>query len=660
MSTQNLGLVRVGAAVPMLKVANTKYNTQEIIKLISQAEQKKTGFLVFPELCITGYTCGDLFYQEHLYEKQLDGLREICKATENLEVVVILGCYFRIKTNLYNCAILIQQGKIRGIAPKLFLPGTREFSEGRWFASGLDLIKFRDTLNLFGEEIPFGSLIFHDDTCNLSVAMEICQDLWLPLAPGSQLALNGAQIIFNASASNEIVGKANYRRNLVSVESSKSNCGYVYTSAGVSESTTDLVFSGHSMIAEDGEILKESPRFQRESLIIYSEIDFQRIRFERCQNPNFSQCADAFTDKSRIVRVPLKPVRLVSDQETLQRQYPKNPFTAGTKEDMRQRCSEIFNLQAAGLAKRLEHSHAAKSVIGISGGLDSTLALLATAYTYRLLGRPTSDIIAVTMPGFGTTGKTYNNALTLMKLLGADVREVSIKDSVLQHFKDIGQDPDRHDVTYENAQARERTQVLMDIANQNNGLVVGTGDLSEMALGWCTYNGDHMSMYAVNSSIPKTLVRHVVKWFLENRLCGEEEDTGFSSDNALLQKTLQDILDTPISPELLPPDEAGNIAQKTEDSVGPYDLHDFFIYYTIHHGMSPQKLLFTARNAFAGEYDESFIKKWATVFYRRFFSQQFKRSCVPDGPKVGSVGLSPRGDWKMASDADPAIWLDEL
>lgn len=654
---KNLGLVRVGAAVPDLKVANTEYNAERILALLADAEEKRAGFILFPELSITGYSCGDLFYQEHLYQSQLEALETICRSTSHMAVTVILGCYLRIENNLYNCAVLIQRGKIKGVVPKMFLPNSKEFYEARWFAGGAELAKCRKMVTLFGQEVPFGNLVFSDQQAELSLGIEICEDLWLPVSPGAQLALNGAHIIFNPSASNDTVGKADYRRNLVMVESARSNCGYVYTSAGVTESTTDVVFSGHSLICENGTVLCESQRFARESAVYYSEIDFQRIRFERSQDGNLNQCAAEFGRREEFCHVAIEPVALVQPSDSLCRKYPQNPFVPEDDSQVALRCGEIFNLQAAGLAKRIEHSHSKKSVVGISGGLDSTLALLVSAYTHKLLGLPAGDIVAITMPGFGTTGKTYNNALTIMKLLGAEVREISIKDAVNQHFGDIGHDASVHDVTYENSQARERTQILMDTANKEGGLVVGTGDLSEMALGWCTYNGDHMSMYGVNASVPKTLVRFVIKWVMEHKLSGPEEDPEFSSDNALLKQTLQDILDTPISPELLPPDPNGNIAQKTEESVGPYILHDFFIYYTIRYGMEPDKLLFAAKNAFAGEYDEEFIKKWMKVFYRRFFTQQFKRSCVPDGPKVGSVSLSPRGDWRMPSDADAAMWI---
>lgn len=657
---KNLGLVRVGAAVPDLKVANTKYNTEQIISLISQAEEKQAGFLLFPELAITGSSCGDLFYQEHLYENQLTGLQEICRATKDKEITVILGFYLRVTNRFCNCAALLQKGEIKGIVPKMFLSDAGEHHESRWFSSGLKLAGDMQKVSLFGKEIPFGHMIFTDRDSALSVGAQLGEDFAMPLSPGSHLALNGAQILFNPAAENDIVGKASYRRQLIETESAKNCCGFVYVSSGTCESTTDTVCGGHSLIAENGVMLKEGPRFSRESTITYSEIDFHRIRFDRCKTPAREQCAAAFGQEAHFASVALEPVRLISPQQTLMRTYEKNPFIPEDDLQMNMRCQEIFDIQSAGLAKRILHSHSKKSVVGISGGLDSTLALLVTAHTHKLIGKPAEDIIAVTMPGFGTTGKTYNNALTIMKLLGTDVREISIKDAVNQHFRDIDHDPCVHDVTYENSQARERTQILMDIANRDGGMVIGTGDLSEMALGWCTYNGDHMSMYSVNAGVPKTLVRFVVKWIMENRLHDSAEASCFSSDDPLLKKTLQDILDTPISPELLPPDPNGDIAQKTEESVGPYILHDFFIYYTVRWGMEPEKLLFTAKNAFAGEYDEAFIRKWLRVFYRRFFNQQFKRSCVPDGPKVGSVGLSPRGDWHMPSDADASIWLSTL
>ncbi|QHI72023.1 NAD(+) synthase [Aminipila terrae] len=658
----NMGLVRVAAVSPKVKVANTKYNVDQIIHFMKLAagEEIKAGFALFPELSITGYTCSDLFYQPHLYEQNLVGLKRIVEASKNVKLVTIVGFYFRVFNNLYNCVALIQNGKIKGIVPKMFIPNYKEFYEDRWFAPGAQIIKDVKSVRIFDEEVPFGNLIFRDEKAGFGIGIEVCEDLWMPVTPGTHLALNGADIIFNASASNETVGKAQYRKSIVLAESAKNNCGYIYTSAGVNESTTDLVFGGHTLIAENGTMVAEGKRFEREGTLVAGDIDFQRIHFERSHGQTFSNSAAAYGDRSGFVRVELEPVSLVGEGMQFIRKYEKNPFVPSNPAVVDDSCHEIFSIQTAGLAKRIEHSHAKKCVVGISGGLDSTLALLVTAQTYKLLGKPASDIVAVTMPGFGTTGKTYNNALKIMELLGAEIREIPIGDAVLQHFEDIGQDKNVHDLTYENCQARERTQILMDISNKEGGIVVGTGDLSELALGWCTYNGDHMSMYGVNAGIPKTLVKFVVKWVMDNLLSGDTEDKEFSLDNSLLKKTLQDILDTPISPELLPPDENGDIAQKTEDSVGPYVLHDFFIFYTLRHGMPPAKLLYVAKQVFAEEYDEAFIRKWLMVFYKRFFSQQFKRSCIPDGPKVGSVSLSPRGDWRMPSDADAAMWLEEL
>lgn len=656
-----IGLVRAAAVTPVLKVANPDFNTEEIIRCAKEADKNGAGIILFPELCISGYTCGDLFYQEFLYSKSMEGLKKIADATKKLSAVVVVGFYMRLENNLLNCAALLQDGKIKGIVPKMFLPNYKEFYEARWFASGNRISEGVESVRLFGSDIPFGNLMFVDEENDLKLGIEVCEDLWVPITPGSFLALGGAHILLNPSASNETVAKSDYRRNLVSMDSAKNICGYVYASSGVHESTTDLVFGGHNLIAENGGILAESALFERNSSIIYGDLDYERIKFERTYGQNFEESASAYSNRSAFSEVSLSPVRTLNiEKDELKREYPKSPFIPSDPATVDRRCKEIFSIQAAGLAKRLEHTRSKKAVVGISGGLDSTLALLVCAETFRLIGKDPKDIIAVTMPGFGTTGKTYNNAQTIMKLLGTDVREIPIRDAVLQHFGDIGHDPACHDVTYENSQARERTQILMDIANMEGGLVVGTGDLSEVALGWSTYNGDHMSMYGVNASVPKTLVRFVIKWVMDHRLSGPAEEKGFSLDNALLRSTLQDIMDTPISPELLPPDETGEIAQKTEDTVGPYILHDFFMFYTIRYGMSPKKLLYIAKTTFADEYSEEFIKKWLLVFYRRFFSQQFKRSCIPDGPKVGSVSLSPRGDWRMPSDADPSVWLAEL
>ena len=656
-----IGLVRTAAVTPKLKVANTEYNTEEIIKCAIEADKNNAGFILFPELCITGYTCGDLFNQEFLYKKSLEGLQKITESTKRLKAVVIAGFYLNVENNFYNCAALMQGGKIKGIVPKMFVPNSKEFYEARWFASGIRISKDVKSVRLFDYDIPFGDIIFEDEENQLKVGIEICEDLWVPISPGSHLALNGAHIIFNPSASNETVGKSDYRHSLTLQESAKNICGYVYTSSGVHESTTDLVFAGDSIIAENGILIARSPLFERESSITYGEIDYERITFERTFGRNFEECTSAYSDRAKYTNVNLSPIRVMdADRDKLLRYYPQNPFVPDNPAKIDDRCKEIFSIQSAGLAKRMEHINTSKAVVGISGGLDSTLTLLVCAETFRLIGKSAKDIIAITMPGFGTTDQTYQNAQNIMKLLGCDVREISIKDSVLQHFKDIGHNPEVQDITYENAQARERTQILMDISNKEKGIVVGTGDLSEVALGWSTYNGDHMSMYGVNACVPKTLVRFVIKWVMENKLSGINEDKSFSTDNSFLKQTLQHILDTPISPELLPPDKEGKIIQKTEDTIGPYILNDFFMFYTIRYGMSPKKLLYIARTVFEKEYTEEFIKKWLTVFYKRFFSQQFKRSCIPDGPKVGSVSLSPRGDWRMPSDADSLLWIEEL
>lgn len=656
-----LGLIRTAAVTPKLKVANTEYNTEEIIKCALEADKQGAGIIVFPELCITGYTCADLFYQNFLYQNSLQGLKRIVAATKKIKAVVIVGFYSRIENNNYNCAAVIQNGQIMGVVPKMFIPNSREFYESRWFASGLRISEAMDRVRILEDDVPFGNLIFVDEENDLKLGIEICEDLWVPISPGARLALNGAHIICNPSASNETVAKSEYRNTLVCQESAKNICGYVYASSGVHESSTDLVFSGHSLIAENGNLLAESPLFQRENSILYGEIDYERIQFERTYGQSFEACTSAYTDRFAFTSVEIAPLPVLKmGKDALTRTYPKNPFVPSDPATFDNRCSDIFSIQSCGLAKRMEHTHSKTAVVGISGGLDSTLALLVCAETFKLLQKDSKDLVAITMPGFGTTDKTYNNALTIMRLLGVTTKEIPIGDAVIQHFKDINHDKDLHDITYENSQARERTQILMDVANQQGGLVVGTGDLSEVALGWSTYNGDHMSMYGVNASVPKTLVRFVIQWVMENKLSGPKEDKSFSSDNESLKATLQDIMETPISPELLPPDKEGQIAQKTEDTVGPYVLHDFFMFYSIRYGMSPKKLFYIAKMVFQNDYDEAFIKKWLTVFFRRFFSQQFKRSCIPDGPKVGSVSLSPRGDWRMPSDADSFEWLKEL
>lgn len=655
------GFIRVAAASPTLKVANTEYNTEQIIECAKEAAENGAAVVLFPELSVSSYTCADLFYQQQLYNKNLEGLKRIIDASASLNTVIITGFYLRLANSLYNCAAVIQNGALLGIVPKMFLPNSREFYEGRWFAAGIRISSQVHSISLFGEEIPFGNLIFADDESGVTFGIEICQDLWMPVTPGSRLALNGAQIIFNPSASDETVGKADFRRRLVIQNSAANLSGYVYASCGVHESTTDLVYSGHCMIAENGAMIAENERFRRDSNITYGEIDCERLKFERSLDHAIEECTSAYTNRGDYTYITTAPLRMIDmKRDKLLRKYGRNPFVPSNRATVDARCEEIFHIQTAGLAKRIEHAHAKTVVVGISGGLDSTLALLVCVETFKKLGRDTKNIIAVTMPGFGTTDKTYNNALTIMKLLGTDIREISIADAVMDHFAAIGHDPSVHDVTYENCQARERTQILMDIANKEGGMVIGTGDLSESALGWSTYNGDHMSMYAVNVSVPKTLVKFVVGWVADHKAAGPLEDRDYSSDNPKLRATLHDIMDTPISPELLPPDKDGKIIQKTEERVGPYILHDFFLYYTMRFGMTPEKLLYIATQTFEGEFDRPYIKKWLREFYRRFFQQQYKRSCIPDGPKVGTVTLSPRGDWRMPSDADASLWLEQL
>lgn len=636
------GLVRVGAAVPEMKVADCKFNTQKIIEIMEEAADKDVYLTVFPELCITGYTCGDLFQQSLLKDMSLESLKEIVDKSSKWENVFIVGLPLLIDQQLYNCAAVIQKGKVCGIVPKRYIPNYNEFYEKRWFREGCYLTT--DFVNLFGQDIPCGDdLIFQDElTPELSFAVEICEDLWMPVPPSSIHAKNGAVILCNLSASNEIVGKNEYRKMFVTSQSGRCIAAYVYTSSGVGESTTDLVFGGQAFIAEYGSIIARNKRFKRESQLIMQDIDVKRLYHERVNSTSFAQ--SDLTSTCR--KIKLEPVSF--ELESLLRKIDKHPFVPSDSAVCNDRCSEIFSIQTAGLAGRITHTGLNKLVLGVSGGLDSTLALLVAGQTMDMLGLPRKNIIAITMPGFGTTVRTYDNALKLMKSMDVDCREIDIKASCLQHFRDIGHNPDVYDITYENVQARERTQILMDIANKEGGLVVGTGDLSELALGWSTYNGDHMSMYSVNCSIPKTLVKRLVKWFAENVATDETA------------RVLKSIADTPISPELTPPDKNGEIEQKTEDIIGPYELHDFFLYYMLRYRAEPEKILYLAKTAFKDQYDEKTIRKWLKFFYRRFFSQQFKRSCLPDGPKVGTVSLSPRGDWRMPSDASAALWLAEF
>lgn len=626
------GFIKVAAATPDIKVCDCPYNSGNIIKMINQANEQKIKLLVFPELCVSGYTCLDLFLQETLIKSSLDSLFDIVNSTKNLDMIVIVGLPLSKNHNLYNCAAVISKGDILGIIPKTFIPNYGEFCEARYFAKAPNE---NTTINLKGKTYPFGNkLIFKcREITDFSLAIEICEDLWSPNSPSISHALAGASVIANLSASNEVIGKNEYRKMLVASSSAKLICAYIYSSAGNGESTTDLVFSGHNMIAENGNILKESTLFKNS--IISTEIDLQRIHSERRKINSFES-----NYNSNYLTIP---VSLNVEQTTLSRKINKHPFVPNNKETRENRCETILSIQSMGLKKRIEHTKAKSIILGVSGGLDSTLALLVSVRALEKLERPNSDIIAVTMPCFGTTDRTHTNAIELAKALGTNLKEINIKNEVLSHFKDINHDPTCHDTTFENAQARIRTLILMDIANKYNGIVVGTGDLSELALGWATYNGDHMSMYSVNSSVPKTLIQTLVRHEMEN------------TSNEKLRKTLGDILDTPISPELLPATD-GQISQKTEDLVGPYELHDFFLYYAIRWGFEPQKVFRLAKHAFNNDYNEEIIKKWLQVFYKRFFSQQFKRSCMPDGPKVGSITLSPRGDFRMPSDASSAIW----
>lgn len=648
----NYGFVKVAAASPMVKVADCKYNSEQIYKMIEQAAAQHVSIVVFPELSITGYTCGDLFNQRLLIDKAKESLVDLCEKTESLSIVSIVGFPLQIETKLYNVAAVISRGRIHGIVPKVYLPNYSEFYEKRWFSSAAELntdcvslpeVGYADSIRV-SDKIVFKK---HD----VNFAIEICEDLWTAIPPSSFHSLNGADVIFNLSASNESIGKHRYRKTLVQQQSARCFAGYVYSSASSGESTTDLVYSGCNLIAEDGVLLAEGERYTFENQLIVADIDVERLRQERMRNKSFMLSAYKDIQLPNYVTIPIDgdwSKKNEVDNFILTRVFSKTPFVPESLPALNDTCEEVFAIQSIGLAKRILHINTETTVIGISGGLDSTLALLVLIDTYDRLGIDRKHIWGITMPGFGTSGRTYDNAIKLMEALGISTKEVSIKEAVVQHLADIEHNINIHDVTYENAQARERTQILMDFANKVNGLVIGTGDLSELALGWCTYNGDHMSMYAVNSSIPKTLVRALVRWFADNKMDGE------------VRAVLHDVVDTPVSPELLPADEKGEIAQKTEDVVGPYLLHDFFLFYMLRYGFTPSKIYYLAKHAFEGEFTSEEILKWMKVFYSKFFAQQFKRSCLPDGPRVGSVSLSPRGDWKMPSDASSLLWMDEL
>ena len=635
------GFIRVAAATPVIRVADCGYNTDRIIELIEEAQKQEIKLVVFPELCITGYTCGDLFLQDTLLRGAMESVKKITSYTKGLDPVVVVGFPYLVKGKLYNTAAVIQDGKVLGLIPKISIPNYTEFYEARHFTSGIvDPI----AINFLGEEIYFGSRILfqNSEMPEFILGVEICEDLWIPQSPSISHCIAGASVIANLSASDEVTGKDSFRRELVKNQSAKLVCGYLYADAGEGESSTDVVFAGHNLITENGTLLAESVSFQNG--MISTELDLGKLKSERMRMHTY---LGQNTNPYQVIPFSFPQISSGLSELTLTRHIDSAPFVPSGKADREKRCQDIINIQSVGLKTRLAHINTRCAVVGISGGLDSTLALLVTDKAFELLGFDKKGIIAVTMPCFGTTDRTYQNAVDLAKCLGVTFMEVPIRDAVELHFKDIGHDKNQHDLTYENSQARERTQVLMDIAGKYNGFVVGTGDMSELALGWATYNGDHMSMYGVNASVPKTLVRYLVEYFADT--AGDEK----------LGDVLRDILDTPVSPELLPPKD-GEISQKTEDIVGPYELHDFFLYYILRFGFEPSKVYRLAKIAFANRYEDKVILKWLKVFYRRFFTQQFKRSCLPDGPKVGSVSVSPRGDLRMPSDASSALWMKEL
>jgi NAD+ synthase (glutamine-hydrolysing) len=639
----NNGFLKIATAIPRVQVADCSYNTSCIKKLIEQAAGQNVQIVCFPELSITGYTCADLFQQQLLVEEAEKSLAGLVEETKQLNIISIVGLPVRVGSGLFNCAVVFGSGRIYAVVPKTHLPNYNEFYEKRWFVSSKDAVI--DTITLAGQSVPFGIHLLIGSG-NFRFSIELCEDLWVTVPPSSLHALMGAQLIFNLSASNEIIAKNDYLISLIAQQSARCLAGYVYAGAGFGESSQDVVFAGKGIVAENGRILSMADRFSFDEQLLVSEIDIDLLTNERQHNASFAQDGTAMfpsLPEYRLIECPIPAV----GSFTLTRSVSPTPFIpSGTELD--RRCEEIFSIQIGGLAKRFVHTQSKIAVIGISGGLDSTLALLVTALTFDKLSIPRTNILGITMPGFGTTGRTYNNAIDLMNSLGVTIREIDITAASLQHFNDIGHSEDIHDVTYENTQARERTQILMNIANKEGGLVIGTGDLSELAMGWCTYNGDHMSMYGVNSGVPKTLIRYLVSWVANHKVSGKSA------------ATLSDILDTPVSPELLPTDNNGDIAQKTEDIIGPYELHDFYLYYMVRYGFSPSKIFYLAQHAFAGKYTGEVIRKWLKIFIRRFFGQQFKRSCLPDGPKVGSINLSPRGDWRMPSDAVASLWLKNI
>ncbi len=636
------GIMRVAAAVPKLRLCNVAENAAAMAEQLHVAADRKASLAAFPELSLTGYTCGDLFFQKSLLQATEAGLQQMLEACPE-GVTAVVGAPVQADGVLYNCAVVLTKGKLLGVVPKLFLPNYNEFYEKRWFASGFQLQA--EHVTLCGQQVPMGRELLFESADGVRFGVELCEDLWTALPPSTFLSLHGVELIVNLSASNELIAKREYRQELVRQQSARCLCAYLYVSAGVGESTSDLVFSGHSMVAQCGGMVKENADYLAENYVLTADLDLDRIRGDRREQTSFADAQAHYGTLEPVRRVSC-PAMMLAESEPVELHVAKHPFIPADKASRQTRCAQIFDMQATALARRLRIT-GGKLTVGISGGLDSTLALLAACRAMDMMGLPRTNIIGVTMPCFGTTDHTYQNALSLMTTLGVTQREIPIHEAVRLHFRDIGHNEQDHSVTYENAQARERTQVLMDVANQTGGIVLGTGDLSEIALGWCTYNADHMSMYGVNSGVPKTLVRWVIQTATENPAFAASKDV------------LQSILDTPISPELLPPDEQGNIAQQTEDLVGPYALHDFFLYYAVRFGMRPRKIYELAKLAFADDFDDATILKWLKNFYRRFFTQQFKRNCIPDGVKIGSIALSPRGDWRMPSDAESALWLKE-
>lgn len=637
------GFVKVAAAVPYVRVADCSYNIERIERMILDADSQGVEIITFPELCITGYTCNDLFLQPFLIEQAEQALLRLVERTAETKALVLVGMPVRVEEKLFNAAVAFQSGRILGAIPKSYLPNYREFQEARWFSPSRDL---QFTIAHIGQvEVPIGhNLLFRSG--EVAIGIEICEDMWTPYTPGTRLALYGAHIIFNLSASNESIGKHNYLRSLISGLSSQNLCGYVYCSCGYGESSTDVVFTGKAFVAEIGRIMSEMPRFKYAERLLINDIDVSRIRSERLQNSSFRASVSEHTQRGLLTEIPFT-LRSAEDSQDINREIEPNPFLP--KEQREERCAEVVDMQICALSQRLRHINCSCAVIGVSGGLDSTLALLSTVATFDFMGLDRKGIIGVTMPGLGTSARTRTNAHRLMELLGISTREIDITPAVRQHFADIGHDGITPDATYENAQARERTQIIMDIANKEGGIVIGTGDLSELALGWCTFNGDHMSMYALNAGVPKTSVQHIVRYIGESGLLGTE-----------IREVLQSVLDTPISPELKPTTAEGEIAQATESIIGPYELHDFVMYNFLAYGYTPSKIHYLAMMAFKGKYSHEEVKHWMLVFYRRFFSQQFKRNCMPDGPKVSRISLSPRGDWRMPSDAVADSWLEEI